>query len=99
MRLLGPPLRCLRSAMVSEGIPLGAVQVPADGQPIVLLNDRQTIGGYPRLGALTPQAVARLAQCLPGERVRFAPVLQHSAQQAHRRLLAQWQAGDRPCSE
>ena len=33
-----------------RGIPLGAVQVPPDGQPIVLLNDRQTIGGYPRLG-------------------------------------------------
>ncbi len=54
--------------MISEGIPLGAVQVPPDGQPIVLLNDRQTIGGYPRLGALTPLALARLAQCLPGRR-------------------------------
>jgi biotin-dependent carboxylase-like uncharacterized protein len=90
MRLLGPQLHCRRSAMVSEGIPLGAVQVPADGQPIVLLNDRQTIGGYPRLGALTPQAVARLAQCLPGEALRLAPVLQETAQQAHLRLLGQW---------
>ncbi|EWC41915.1 hypothetical protein B597_008210 [Stutzerimonas stutzeri KOS6] len=39
--------------MISEGVPSGAIQVPPDGQPIILLNDRQTIGGYPRLGALT----------------------------------------------
>lgn len=91
VRLNGPQLQCQRSAMVSEGIPLGAVQVPADGQPIILLNDRQTIGGYPRLGALTPQAVARLAQCLPGETLQLVPSQQTSAQQRHRQLLAQWQ--------
>ena len=62
IRLLGPALQYQGRPMISEGIPLGAVQVPPDGQPIVLLNDRQTIGGYPRLGALTPLAVARLAQ-------------------------------------
>ncbi|WP_462383958.1 5-oxoprolinase subunit C family protein [Pseudomonas sp. Marseille-QA0892] len=97
IRLLGPVLRCLRTGMVSEGIPLGAVQVPADGQPIVLMNDRQTIGGYPRLGALTPASVARLAQCLPDECVTLRPVGQDAAQRAHRQLLAQWnQAADRP---
>ncbi|MBS7691558.1 biotin-dependent carboxyltransferase [Pseudomonas lalucatii] len=93
MRLLGPKLQCRRTSMVSEGIPLGAVQVPPDGQPIALLNDRQTIGGYPRLGALSPQAVARLAQCLPGEELRLAPVPQESAQEAHLRLLDQWRRG------
>ena len=66
--------------MISEGIPLGAIQVPPDGQPIVLLNDRQTIGGYPRLGALTPLALARLAQCLPGEGVTMRPTTQEAAQ-------------------
>lgn len=50
IRLLGPQLVYQGAPMISEGIPLGAVQVPPDGQPIVLLNDRQTIGGYPRLG-------------------------------------------------
>ncbi|MCO2272157.1 biotin-dependent carboxyltransferase family protein, partial [Pseudomonas aeruginosa] len=49
VRLLGPRLECRQQSMISEGIALGAVQVPPDGQPIVLLNDRQTIGGYPRL--------------------------------------------------
>ncbi|MHC8321788.1 5-oxoprolinase subunit C family protein [Pseudomonas sp. GB2N2] len=79
IRLLGTALEYQGRPMISEGIPLGAVQVPPDGQPIVLLNDRQTIGGYPRLGALTPLALARLAQCLPGATVRLRPVVQEVA--------------------
>ncbi|MVV49637.1 biotin-dependent carboxyltransferase [Pseudomonas sp. PB120] len=79
IRLLGTALAYQGKPMISEGIPLGAVQVPPDGQPIVLLNDRQTIGGYPRLGALTPLALARLAQCLPGATVRLRPVVQDVA--------------------
>ena len=79
IRLLGTALQYQGKPMISEGIPLGAVQVPPDGQPIVLLNDRQTIGGYPRLGALTPLALARLAQCLPGATVRLRPVVQDVA--------------------
>ncbi|MCP1500280.1 biotin-dependent carboxylase-like uncharacterized protein [Pseudomonas migulae] len=79
IRLLGTALQYQGKPMISEGIPLGAVQVPPDGQPIVLLNDRQTIGGYPRLGALTPLALARLAQCLPGAKVRLRPVVQDVA--------------------
>lgn len=80
IRLLGPALVYQGAPMISEGIPLGAIQVPPDGQPIVLLNDRQTIGGYPRLGALTPLALARLAQCLPGEGVTMRPTTQEAAQ-------------------
>ncbi|WNZ85784.1 biotin-dependent carboxyltransferase family protein [Pseudomonas sp. P108] len=87
IRLLGSALHYQGQPMISEGIPLGAVQVPPDGQPIVLLNDRQTIGGYPRLGALTPLALARLAQCLPGDRVRFTPVMQERAWQTHLNYL------------
>ncbi|MHC8368115.1 5-oxoprolinase subunit C family protein [Pseudomonas sp. ZT5P21] len=79
IRLLGTALAYQGKPMISEGIPLGAVQVPPDGQPIVLLNDRQTIGGYPRLGALTPLAVTRLAQYLPGATVRLRPVVQDVA--------------------
>ncbi|MUT69044.1 MULTISPECIES: 5-oxoprolinase subunit C family protein [Stutzerimonas] len=90
VRLLGPTLHCRDTSMVSEGIPLGAIQVPADGQPIILLNDRQTIGGYPRLGALTPLAVAQLAQCLPGSVIRLRPVSLEAAQREQRALLNQW---------
>ena len=86
IRLLGPTLVYQGPPMISEGIALGAVQVPPDGQPIVLLNDRQTIGGYPRLGALTPLSLARLAQCLPGQRVTLRPTTQEVAQ----RQQVQW---------
>ena len=93
IRLLGTPLEYQGKPMISEGIPLGAVQVPPDGQPIVLLNDRQTIGGYPRLGALTPLALARLAQCLPGEKVRLAPVVQETAHRQHVDFLQRFSEG------
>ena len=90
IRLTGTPLDCAMSGMVSEGIPLGAVQVPPDGQPIILMNDRQTIGGYPRLGALTPQSCARLAQCLPGAAVRLAPMSPERARHEYLQQLAMW---------
>ncbi|WP_153786690.1 biotin-dependent carboxyltransferase family protein [Pseudomonas sp. EMN2] len=90
IRLLGPQLVYQGAPMISEGIPLGAVQVPPDGQPIVLLNDRQTIGGYPRLGALTPLALAQLAQCMPGASVRFRAVVQDEAWREQQDYLGRW---------
>ncbi|HDS0927596.1 biotin-dependent carboxyltransferase family protein [Pseudomonas putida] len=90
VRLLGPQLVYQGAPMISEGIPLGAVQVPPDGQPIVLLNDRQTIGGYPRLGALTPLALAQLAQCMPGASVRFRAVVQDEAWREQQDYLNRW---------
>ncbi len=87
MRLLGPELVYQGKPMISEGIPLGAIQVPPDGQPIILLNDRQTIGGYPRLGALTPMSLARLAQKLPGSVVRMKAVVQDVAHREQVRFL------------
>ncbi|WP_460416373.1 5-oxoprolinase subunit C family protein [Pseudomonas sp. microsymbiont 2] len=90
IRLLGPQLAYQGAPMISEGIPLGAVQVPPDGQPIVLLNDRQTIGGYPRLGALTPLALAQLAQCMPGAAVRFRAVVQDQTWREQQAYLKRW---------
>ena len=66
--------------MLSEGICLGAIQIPADGQPIVLMNDRQTIGGYPKIGSVIALDTARLAQMPPGSSVRFEAI---SIEQAH----------------
>jgi len=88
VRLTGPRLSCRIGSLISEGIGLGAVQVPPDGQPIALLNDRQTIGGYPRLGALTPLACARLAQCQPGQTVRLTAVAAERALADYRRFRA-----------
>ncbi len=86
IRLLGPTLRCTMDSMISEGIALGAVQVPPDGQPIALLNDRQTIGGYPRLGTLTPLACARLAQCPAGHPIWLKATAIEAAQNQYRRF-------------
>ncbi|MBD1589306.1 biotin-dependent carboxyltransferase family protein [Pseudomonas typographi] len=90
VRLCGPRLHYQGPPMISEGIPLGGIQVPPDGQPIVLGNDRQTIGGYPRLGALAPASLARLAQALPGDMLRLQPVVAEQARASHLRVLRQW---------
>ena len=83
-RLKGPATKPTVDGILSEGICLGAIQVPADGQPIVLLNDRQTIGGYPKLGSVLSLDIGKLAQLLPGGTVRFEVI---SIEQAHNLLL------------
>jgi len=60
------------AALYSEATCYGAIQVPPDGNPIILLNDRQTVGGYPKPGAVISSDCLRLAQSRPGQRVRFA---------------------------
>lgn len=57
--------------ITSEGIAYGAIQIPQDGQPIVLLRDRQTIGGYPKIGCTTPYGGSILSQQKPGDRIQF----------------------------
>ena len=86
-RLQGPALEPLGTGLISEGIGLGAIQVPADGQPILLLNDRQTVGGYPKLGAVTPRSLDALAQRAPGTRLGFRPLALHEAQVEEKRFL------------
>ncbi|WBB78225.1 biotin-dependent carboxyltransferase family protein [Micromonospora sp. WMMD882] len=69
-RLVGAPLpRAVAGELPSEGIVLGAVQVPADGQPLVFLADHPTTGGYPVVGVVDD--VTPLAQARPGTTVRF----------------------------
>lgn len=81
-RLEGPAISCDIEGILSEGICKGAIQIPADGQPIVLLNDRQTIGGYPKMGSALSLDCARLAQQTPGAPVCFTPISQHDAHNA-----------------
>lgn len=74
-RLEGPPLLHSGPAdIVSDAAPPGAIQVPGDGQPIVLLADRQTTGGYPKPAVVAGAALGKLAQRHPGQEVRFASV-------------------------
>jgi len=73
-RLQGPRLAHRGPAeIISTGMVTGAVQVPADGQPIVLMADHQTSGGYPVIATVVSADIPLLAQCLPGSRLRFAP--------------------------
>ncbi|MBI4413067.1 MAG: 5-oxoprolinase/urea amidolyase family protein [candidate division NC10 bacterium] len=85
MRLTGPPLAHRRSAdILSDAIPLGAIQVPGEGLPILLLADRQTTGGYPKIATAIGPDVATLAQARPGDAVRFVRVIVEEAHAAAR---------------
>lgn len=72
-RLSGEKLQTYNGGIISEGIALGAIQVPPDGQPIILMRDRQTIGGYPKLGTVLSTDLDKIAQAMPGQKVRFQP--------------------------
>ena len=74
-RLHGPRIAHARGHdIISDGIALGAVQVPGDGQPIVLLVDRQSTGGYTKIATVCSVDIPRIAQAKPGQRVRFTAV-------------------------
>ncbi|GAB6984647.1 5-oxoprolinase subunit C family protein [Nocardioides pyridinolyticus] len=75
LRLEGPALRRTRDGeLASEGMVLGAVQVPPDGQPVVFLADHPTTGGYPVIGVVQADDLWQCAQVRPGETVRFRRV-------------------------
>ena len=74
-RLAGVALKPDTAQVVSEPVRVGSVQVPENGQPIVTMRDGPTVGGYPKLGLLDSDDLSWLAQCRPGQTVRFEPVL------------------------
>ena len=72
IRLEGPPLSLASNAeMITEGAPLGAIQVPANGQPIILFIEQQTTGGYPKIANVVSADLASLGQLRPCDAVRF----------------------------
>lgn len=79
-KLKGTPLKCHLDGIISEGICFGAVQVPPDGEPIILLKDRQTIGGYAKIGTVLAIDCFKLAQAKPNTKVRFKAISQQEAQ-------------------
>ena len=68
----------------SQGVVTGAVQVPPDGDPVVLMPDHATLGGYPVLAVVASADHGLLGQCAPGTRVRLAPVELGAADEAWR---------------
>ncbi|MFI8828879.1 biotin-dependent carboxyltransferase family protein [Streptomyces sp. NPDC053431] len=74
LRTEGPALeRAVGGELPSEGMPLGAVQVPPDGRPVVFLADHPTTGGYPVVAVVREADLAAAAQAVPGTVVRFVP--------------------------
>jgi 5-oxoprolinase (ATP-hydrolysing) subunit C len=85
MRLRGAPLQHLSAAtadIVSDAVAPGTIQVPANGQPIVLLADSQTVGGYPKIATVITADLPRLAHLRPGTALRFQAVNGVEAKQA-----------------
>lgn len=72
--------------IVSDGVPHGAIQVPGDGQPIIMLADRQSTGGYPKIATVISADLPRLGQLRPGDALRFARVTIDEAELAAREL-------------
>lgn len=75
LRLQGEPISPrVRSQLLTEGVSLGAIQVPQDEQPIILFVDQQTTGGYPKIANLISADLYRVGQLRPREQVRFIEV-------------------------
>lgn len=90
MRLDGPPLaHALGSDIVSDGIAPGTIQVPGNGLPIILLADRQTTGGYPKIATVISADLPALGRLRPGATLSFSAVTVEEAQALRRRQEAE----------
>lgn len=84
-RLEGPEIQTKNgSDIVSDGIALGAVQVPNHGKPIIMLADRQTTGGYAKIATVASVDIPKLVQCQPGTKIRFEKIDVDEAQRLYR---------------
>jgi antagonist of KipI len=85
-RIEGPRLGSPGQEMISEATPMGAIQVLPNGEALLLMADRQTVGGYPKIAVVIFADLPKAAQLCPGHRVRFQAV---SLEEAHRALARQ----------
>ena len=75
MRLEGPKIENIVNTNIkSEGLLKGVVQVPADGNPIIMLSDHGTVGGYPKIGVVASVDYDRLVQISPGSKIKFKEI-------------------------
>lgn len=83
LRLEGAPVRgSSNGPMITEGVPLGAVQIPSGGQPIILFVEQQTTGGYPKIANIIAADMAGVGQLRPRDEVRFERVAIQDARNA-----------------
>lgn len=94
IRLSGPVLEHAKGFnIVSDGIAAGSIQVPGDGQPIILLADRQTTGGYPKIASVASVDLPALGRIGPGAKLQFEAVSVEAAENLRRaqgRIEAGW---------
>ena len=75
MRLQGPKIENIVDTNIrSEGLIKGVIQVPADGNPIIMLSDHGTIGGYPKIAVVISSDYDKLVQSLPGSKIKFQEI-------------------------
>jgi antagonist of KipI len=83
-QLEGPRLKHAKGPdIISDSVPLGGIQVPASGQPIILMADRQTTGGYARIGTVISVDIPTFAQAVPGTVVKFSQISLEEAQELY----------------
>jgi len=81
IRLTGPKLENIVSSNIkSEGLVRGVIQVPADGNPIIMLSDHGTVGGYPKIGVVIAADLDLIGQLIPGTKINFKEVSLEEAQ-------------------
>jgi antagonist of KipI len=78
-----------KAELISEGMTMGSIQVPSSGQPIVMMADSPTTGGYPKIGTVASADLPLLAQCVPGKsKIRFRETTVAKAQKKYRELMS-----------
>jgi len=84
MRIKGPIIKNIKDKNIrSEGIVKGTIQIPPDGNPIIMLSDHGTIGGYPKIGVVISADYDKLVQLIPNTKIKFKLVDLHEAEKIY----------------
>lgn len=85
MRIEGPKIENIKEKNIrSEGIVKGAIQIPPDGNPIIMLSDHGTIGGYPKIGVVISADYDKLVQLVPNSKIKFKLIDLHEAEKLYK---------------
>src|SRR4030095_10147861 len=78
-----------KTELISEGMTMGAIQIPSNGQPIVMMADSPTTGGYPKIGTVARADLPLLAQCVPNKsKIRFRETTVAKARKKYRAWMS-----------
>ena len=85
MRIAGPKIQNIKEKNIrSEGIVKGTIQIPPDGNPIIMLSDHGTIGGYPKIGVVISADYDKLVQLIPNTKIKFKLIDLHEAEKLYK---------------